>query len=261
MAIPTFLMLPTEIRLKIYAHLLHAPHIFILTIGGGRDHVHYPMYPLHPSILCVSRLVFSEALSILYGENTFHFLADITVRRYFLAKRCMSLLKHVSIGPMQTGAYMACSEMMRTVKHLKRVCPKLKSLGVQFWIAQYTNKELVGVMSKLVDILGEVCRDTGIERVVIGCNNDVSEMEMSTLRLKGLQGGNARRDLVVEWMKHSLAVMGRVGQLKLSGIGNLHTWGVLERYDERVHIDTRLRDEWGKKLPPPTRWLTGCYAR
>ncbi|KAI9789304.1 MAG: hypothetical protein M1835_001750 [Candelina submexicana] len=253
--------LPTEIRLQIYTHLLHAPHIFILTIDSGRDHVHYPLHPLHPSILRVSHLIFSEALPVLYSENTFHFLSNLAVRRYFLAKRCMSLLRDVRLGPMQIGAYMACSEMTRSVRHLKVVCPKLRSLGLQFWIAQYTNKELVGVMKELVRAVGQGCADMDIERVVVGCNNDVSEMELAILDLKGLQQGTVKRELVIDWLKHALAVMGRVGQLKLGTMENTFTRGVLQRVEKRVLVDRRLVEEWPRRLPPPTRWLTGCYAR
>ncbi len=176
----------------------------------------------------------------------------------------MSLLRHVSIGPMQIGGYEASAEMARSVRHLKRECPRLKTLGVQFWIVQYTNRYLIEVLNDLVDAMGQVCGDMDVERVIIGCNNDVSEMELSILDLKGLRGHQVKRDTVVDWMKHALAVMGRVGQVKLLGHNirdKSYSWGMLERAEERVLIDRRLRTEWGLKSPPPKRWLSGHYAR
>ncbi|ORY12643.1 hypothetical protein BCR34DRAFT_563448 [Clohesyomyces aquaticus] len=66
-----FLSLPTELRLRIYSLLLVNPSVyFLLVVGPPRPRPYNDRKPLYPAILRTCRKIHSEAVSVLYGANT-----------------------------------------------------------------------------------------------------------------------------------------------------------------------------------------------
>lgn len=84
---PSLLVLPPEIRLMVYRYLLSNMFIVIYDVPGRYNPT------ICPNILQTCRLIYNEALPILYGSNLFWH--EATVKAEGLLKAPSKLLRHV----------------------------------------------------------------------------------------------------------------------------------------------------------------------
>jgi hypothetical protein len=66
--------LPREVRNRVYGHLLVAKKPIVVHDGWTGVLKYKSRHDLEPNILAVCRWVYLEGVSVLYGENTFHYL-------------------------------------------------------------------------------------------------------------------------------------------------------------------------------------------
>ena len=91
---PSFFSLPPELRLQIYRRLLcHHTRIWIQP-HGGRDTI---TFSPECAILRTCRRVYSEAMPVLYGENTFRYSCPTRKRRVRIPDARLKYTKHLEV--------------------------------------------------------------------------------------------------------------------------------------------------------------------
>ncbi|KAI9813591.1 MAG: hypothetical protein M1827_003660 [Pycnora praestabilis] len=239
----TFLTLPVEIRLHIYDYLLKPKHVYFLDATGCRDHLNWPKHRVHPEILRINSLIAAEAYSVLYTENTFHFLYNVRLTPRFMSIRTTRLLKRVTIGPMQCDAKAAALGMRTSIHFIGRACPRLHTLGVQCWFAQYMERSIQNnSIIVLLDGLGAIGTNHSLKRMIMGMNQGVTEMELSVLDLTTLKDGRERKESIENWIKVTVEVLRKTGQIGGYVMG--YRLDMLEDVAERIRVDPRLSKTW-----------------
>lgn len=99
--------LPGEVRNQIYRFLLRNKH-YVIEPQGEKDDGLPVQNGLHPAILCTSKAIKNEAISILYEENLFHYECPFFCVKWvydddhfshegYPASSALMRMKHISI--------------------------------------------------------------------------------------------------------------------------------------------------------------------
>ncbi len=139
---PTFVTIPTEIRLQVYHNLLVIPNTLLLDAGqctytelpstsrarGIRSKASIVPDPHKKpffAALLVCRQIYEEADSVMYRNNTFAANGVYCRRNLILAEQQLARIKHFKLYLLCYECYIDCPS--RTLRYFAKVCQSLKT--------------------------------------------------------------------------------------------------------------------------------------
>lgn len=140
---PALKSIPPEIRLCIYQYLLRTSifqiDVSALTSDSSKLKVSRCTPPVSTAVLRVCKLFHQEAQSVLFLDNIFQFLHPLPgLCSPPPPASSLTFLRNVIIGPFQSTAKRARSDIAATRFFVRSACPRLETLSSRHWLVKHT---------------------------------------------------------------------------------------------------------------------------